>query len=210
MFTTTSIRKLDTERLLVTGPMMVIAVDCRHHPADAKGPRADGDHPGHADHRAGVDRSDRLADGPGRGAHADRHRSRRDHHVAALLRLHLAPRALRASKARTWDLLSCRSASVRSSAASSAAFFFHYYGEVKHQPSGMWWVIIGVGVLTAILLLVYDRVLMPQSMRLEIRCVANLQRGTEAFGAQCPCAKTRELDREASLLPTSPITFAPC
>jgi POT family proton-dependent oligopeptide transporter len=39
-------------------------------------------------------------------------------------------------------------------------FLLHYYGEVKHQPSGMWWVIIGVGVLTAILLLVYDRLVL--------------------------------------------------
>jgi proton-dependent oligopeptide transporter, POT family len=39
-------------------------------------------------------------------------------------------------------------------------FLLHYYGEVKHEPSGMWWVIIGVGVLTAILLLVYDRLVL--------------------------------------------------
>jgi MFS family permease len=42
-------------------------------------------------------------------------------------------------------------------------FLIHYYGEVKHEPSGMWWVIVGVGVLTAILLWVYDKVLMPKS-----------------------------------------------
>ena len=42
-------------------------------------------------------------------------------------------------------------------------FLIHYYGEVKHVPSGMWWVIIGVGVLTAMLLWVYDKVLMPKS-----------------------------------------------
>jgi len=38
-------------------------------------------------------------------------------------------------------------------------FLIHYYGEVKHEPTGMWWVIIGVGVLTAVLLLVYDKAL---------------------------------------------------
>ena len=42
-------------------------------------------------------------------------------------------------------------------------YLIHYYGEVKQEPSGMWWVIVGVGVLTAILLWVYDKVLMPKS-----------------------------------------------
>ena len=42
-------------------------------------------------------------------------------------------------------------------------YLIHYYGEVKHEPSGMWWVIVGVGVLTAILLWVYDKVLMPKA-----------------------------------------------
>ena len=41
-------------------------------------------------------------------------------------------------------------------------FLLHYYGELQHQPPGMWWVIIAVGVLTAVLLWVYDRVLMPK------------------------------------------------
>ena len=35
----------------------------------------------------------------------------------------------------------------------------HHFGEVKHQPTGMLWTIIGVGVLTAALLWVYDRML---------------------------------------------------
>jgi proton-dependent oligopeptide transporter, POT family len=42
-------------------------------------------------------------------------------------------------------------------------FLIHYYGEVKHQPAGMWWVIIAVGVLTAVLLWVYDKVMMPKA-----------------------------------------------
>ena len=36
-------------------------------------------------------------------------------------------------------------------------FLLHYYGEVKHQPSGMWWVIIAVGIATALCLWAYDR-----------------------------------------------------
>jgi dipeptide/tripeptide permease len=36
-------------------------------------------------------------------------------------------------------------------------FLLHFYGEVKHQPAGMWWVIMGVGIATAVLLWIYDR-----------------------------------------------------
>jgi proton-dependent oligopeptide transporter, POT family len=42
-------------------------------------------------------------------------------------------------------------------------FLIHYYGEVKHEPAGMWWIIVGIGVLTAVLLWVYDRVMMPKA-----------------------------------------------
>jgi predicted MFS family arabinose efflux permease len=33
----------------------------------------------------------------------------------------------------------------------------HHFGEVTHHPAGMWWTVAGVGVLTAILLWIYDR-----------------------------------------------------
>jgi POT family proton-dependent oligopeptide transporter len=39
----------------------------------------------------------------------------------------------------------------------------HHFGEVKHQPQQMWWVVIGVGVLTALLLWIYDRTLTPNA-----------------------------------------------
>ena len=42
-------------------------------------------------------------------------------------------------------------------------YLIHYFGEVKHQPASMWWVIIGVGVLTAILLWVYDKLMLPKT-----------------------------------------------
>ena len=29
-------------------------------------------------------------------------------------------------------------------------FLIHHFGEVKHEPAGMWWIIIGVGVVTAV------------------------------------------------------------
>jgi proton-dependent oligopeptide transporter, POT family len=41
-------------------------------------------------------------------------------------------------------------------------FLIHYFGEVKHQPGMMWVVITAVGVLTAILLWVYDKLLLPK------------------------------------------------
>jgi len=41
-------------------------------------------------------------------------------------------------------------------------FLIHYFGEVKHQPGMMWWVITGVGVLTAVLLWIYDKFLLPK------------------------------------------------
>jgi len=37
----------------------------------------------------------------------------------------------------------------------------HHFGEVAHQPQRVWWVISGVGILTALLLWVYDRVVQP-------------------------------------------------
>ena len=39
-------------------------------------------------------------------------------------------------------------------------YLIHHYGEVKHEPASMWWVIVGVGVLTAVLLWVYDRLVL--------------------------------------------------
>ena len=39
----------------------------------------------------------------------------------------------------------------------------HYFGEVKHHPEQMWWAVTGVGVLTALLLWIYDRMVMAQS-----------------------------------------------
>ncbi|HEX4606525.1 MAG TPA: MFS transporter [Candidatus Angelobacter sp.] len=38
----------------------------------------------------------------------------------------------------------------------------HYYGEVVHQPEKVWWVVTGIGVLTALLLWIYDWTLTPK------------------------------------------------
>lgn len=37
----------------------------------------------------------------------------------------------------------------------------HHYAEVEHHPAQAWYVITGVGVVTALLLLIYDRILKP-------------------------------------------------
>jgi len=37
----------------------------------------------------------------------------------------------------------------------------HHFGEVAHQPQRVWWVISSVGVLTALLLWIYDRIFKP-------------------------------------------------
>jgi MFS family permease len=41
----------------------------------------------------------------------------------------------------------------------------HQFGEVQRQPERMWWVVTGLGVLTAVLLWIYDRVLLPKRPR---------------------------------------------
>jgi len=36
-------------------------------------------------------------------------------------------------------------------------FLLHYFGEVKHQAALMWWIVMGVGVVTTALLWIYDK-----------------------------------------------------
>ncbi len=38
----------------------------------------------------------------------------------------------------------------------------HRYGEVAHQPAKIWWAVTGVGVLTTVLMVLYDLVLKPR------------------------------------------------
>ncbi len=45
---------------------------------------------------------------------------------------------------------------------SFGGFLIHRYGEVKHQPGMMWVVITAIGVLTGILLWIYDRFVLPK------------------------------------------------
>ncbi len=41
-------------------------------------------------------------------------------------------------------------------------YLIHHFGEVQHRPWMMWWVIVGVGLATTLLLWVYDRFLLPK------------------------------------------------
>jgi predicted MFS family arabinose efflux permease len=41
-------------------------------------------------------------------------------------------------------------------------WLIHYFGEVKHEPQMMWVVIVAVGVVTALLLWIYDKRLRPK------------------------------------------------
>ena len=43
----------------------------------------------------------------------------------------------------------------------SGGKLMHHFGEVQHQPERAWWVVTGIGVLTAVALFVYDRVVRP-------------------------------------------------
>src|SRR6202047_370133 len=44
----------------------------------------------------------------------------------------------------------------------------YHVGAVTHQPEKMWWAVIAVGVLTALLLWIYDRVVMPSEAQTKV------------------------------------------
>jgi proton-dependent oligopeptide transporter, POT family len=46
-------------------------------------------------------------------------------------------------------------------AGTLGGFLLHRYGELQHQPQRMWYVVTGIGLLTALLLYVYDRIVKP-------------------------------------------------
>jgi proton-dependent oligopeptide transporter, POT family len=49
-------------------------------------------------------------------------------------------------------------------AGTLGGFLLHHYGELQHQPQRIWYVVTGIGVLTALLLYVYDRIVKPGSV----------------------------------------------
>jgi POT family proton-dependent oligopeptide transporter len=48
-------------------------------------------------------------------------------------------------------------------AGSIGGKLLHHFGEVRHQPQRFWWAITGIGVLTTLLLWIYDRVVKPSA-----------------------------------------------
>ena len=44
-------------------------------------------------------------------------------------------------------------------------YLLHYFGDVRHQPQQMWWVVTGVGVAGAVSLVIYDRVFKPEETK---------------------------------------------
>jgi POT family proton-dependent oligopeptide transporter len=40
-------------------------------------------------------------------------------------------------------------------------YLLHYFGDVLHQPQQMWWVVTGIGIGGAVLMVIYDRVFKP-------------------------------------------------
>jgi POT family proton-dependent oligopeptide transporter len=40
-------------------------------------------------------------------------------------------------------------------------YLLHYFGDVRHQPQQMWWVITGVGIVGTVLMVAYDRIFKP-------------------------------------------------
>ncbi len=42
-------------------------------------------------------------------------------------------------------------------------YLLHHFGEEQHRPQVMWWIVVGVGLLTTVLLWVYDRMLKPKA-----------------------------------------------
>jgi POT family proton-dependent oligopeptide transporter len=42
-------------------------------------------------------------------------------------------------------------------------YLVHYYGEVVHRPQQMWWVVSAIGIVTTILMLLYDKIVKPST-----------------------------------------------
>jgi len=40
-------------------------------------------------------------------------------------------------------------------------YLLHYFGDVLHRPQQMWWVVTGVGIAGAVLMVIYDKVFKP-------------------------------------------------
>ncbi|MHB8654489.1 MAG: MFS transporter [Terriglobia bacterium] len=48
-------------------------------------------------------------------------------------------------------------------------YLLHYFGDVLHQPQRMWWVVTGIGILGAVLMLIYDKIFKPGEAKVGVR-----------------------------------------
>jgi dipeptide/tripeptide permease len=47
-------------------------------------------------------------------------------------------------------------------------YLLHYFGDVLHQPQRMWWVVTGIGLMGAVLMLIYDKIFKPGEAKVEV------------------------------------------
>ncbi len=50
-------------------------------------------------------------------------------------------------------------------------YLLHYFGDVRHKPEQMWWVVTGIGVTGAVLMVIYDRIFKPSEAKSEAKAV---------------------------------------
>ena len=50
-------------------------------------------------------------------------------------------------------------------AGALGGYLLHYFGEVRHQPQQMWWVVTAVGLVGAVLMVIYDKAFKPGEAR---------------------------------------------
>jgi len=47
-------------------------------------------------------------------------------------------------------------------------YLLYYFGDVLHQPQRMWWVVTGIGLMGAVLMLIYDKIFKPGESKVGI------------------------------------------
>ena len=150
----------DTELLLVTGPLVVIALTLADQSFDAEHSRFHRHHRWHADYVAGMDHSHPDATVSGAILTLVAVALGEITQSAALLRIHFPAGALRPA-GNVYGICVFPLGIGSLVGGSFGGRVMHHFGEVMGHPQRAWWVITGVGVVTALLLLIYDRVVRP-------------------------------------------------
>ena len=132
----------------------------RAHPADFVLPRDNARNPDYGLGMAGRRLASTGVDG--RGC-TDDCRAWGNHPVAALLRIHLA-RWRHPGQQGTYMGFAFLPIGIGSLIGGRfGGFLVHHFGEIQHRPERIWWAVTGVGVATAGLLWVYDRLIIRQT-----------------------------------------------